>query len=99
MKAWLPSTLFITAGSKPFLVMMITMMLTMIMMMTMMVVITMMMMTMMMMTMMMVITMMMMVTMVRDLSGSTSQLLQLAHRPSRINPVGPGITIIVARVA
>ena len=35
-------------------------------------------------------TVMMMLTMGRDLSGSTSQLLQLAHRPSKINPVGPG---------
>ena len=33
-------------------------------------------------------------TMPRDLRESTSQLLQLAHRPAMVNPVGPGVIII-----
>ena len=33
-------------------------------------------------------------TMPRDLRESTSQLLQLAHRPAMVNPVGPGVAII-----
>ena len=36
-----------------------------------------------------------MLTMVRDLGESTSQLLQLAHRPPIMNPVGPGNIFII----